>query len=185
VGYLGFIVKAGRALLLPMYKGTYERRAATPPSGPNASRDITIQQIKDLSRSVDYLKTRNDLAHERIAYFGTSFGAVMAAFGLAVEKRFKAAVIWSGGLPLSLAPRLPEAEPFNYLPRVTTPLLMLNGREDFTFPVESSQRPMFRLLGTADQDKRHVLFDGGHIHPFARVEKDTLEWLDKYLGPTH
>ena len=25
---------------------------------------------------------------------------------------------------------------------------MLNGRDDFTFPVESSQEPLFRLLGT-------------------------------------
>ena len=59
---------------------------------------------------------------------------------------------------------------------------MLNGREDFTFPIEEAQRPMFRLLGTPDADKRHVLYDGGHVFPFARVEKDTLEWLDKYLG---
>jgi hypothetical protein len=27
-----------------------------------------------------------------------------------------------------------------------------------------------------------VLYDGGHVFPFARVEKDTLDWLDRYLG---
>lgn len=59
---------------------------------------------------------------------------------------------------------------------------MLNGRDDFTFPIEESQRPMFRMLGTAADDKRHVLYDGGHVFPFARIEKDTLDWLDKYLG---
>jgi hypothetical protein len=59
---------------------------------------------------------------------------------------------------------------------------MLNGRDDFTFPIEESQRPMFRMLGTAPEHKRHVLYDGGHVFPFARIEKDTLDWLDKYLG---
>jgi hypothetical protein len=29
-----------------------------------------------------------------------------------------------------------------------------------------------------------VLYDGGHVFPFARIEKDTLEWLDKHFGPT-
>jgi len=180
MAYLGFIVKAGRALLLPMYKGTYERRLTAPPSGPNGARDLTVQQIKDLSRSLDYLHTRTDVDHERIAYFGTSFGAWMAAIALAVEHRFKTAVIWSGGLVT--ARRLPDVDPVNYISRVTTPLLMLNGRDDFTFPVDSSQMPMFRMLGTPEKDKRRILYDGGHIFPFARVEKDTLEWLDRYLG---
>jgi dipeptidyl aminopeptidase/acylaminoacyl peptidase len=80
---------------------------------------------------------------------------------------------------------LPEVDSINFAPHVTTPLLMLNGRDDFTFPIESSQLPMFRLIGTADADKRHVLYDGDHVFPFARVQKDTLDWLDRYLGQTH
>jgi dienelactone hydrolase len=180
MSYLGFIVKAGRALLLPMYKGTYERRLPAPVSGPNAFRDFRIQQMKDLSRSVDYLETRSDLDHERVAYFGVGMGGAAGPIALAVEKRFKAAVLWSGGFPLSDA--LPEVDPMNYAPHVTTPVLMLNGRDDFLFPIESSQLPMFRLLSTAVEDKRRVLYDGGHVFPFARVEKDTLEWLHKYLG---
>ncbi len=42
---------------------------------------------------------------------------------------------------------------------------------------------MFRSLGTPEADKRHTLYDGGHVFPFARIMKDTLEWLDRYLGP--
>ena len=183
MSYLGFFVKAGRALLLPMYKGTYERRLVPAASGPNAVRDTTIQQIKDLRRSIDYLETRVDIDRERLAYFGVSFGARLGAIGLAVENRFKAAVLWSGGLPQSS--KLGEIDELNYASRVTLPVLMLNGRDDFTFPLESSQLPMFRLLGTAEKDKRRVLYDGGHIFPFARVEKDTLDWLDKYLGVPH
>jgi eukaryotic-like serine/threonine-protein kinase len=180
LSYLGFVVKAGRALLFPMYKGTYERRLVPPPSGPNALRDVTIQDMKDLQRSVDYLESRRDIDHDRIAYFGVSLGARLGSIALAVEKRFKVAVLWSGGF--SLGTKLPDMEEINYTPHVTTPVLMLNGRDDFTFPVETSQIPMFRLLGTPEKDKRRVLYDGGHVFPFARVEKDTLEWLDRYLG---
>jgi hypothetical protein len=61
-------------------------------------------------------------------------------------------------------------------------VLLLNGRQDFTFPIESSQKPMFKWLGTAEADKRHGVYDGGHVFPFARIIKDTLDWLDKYLG---
>ena len=124
--------------------------------------------------------TRDDIDHSRLAYFGVSFGAAEAPIALAMEPRFKAAVVWSGGFRLTRP--LPEIDAISFAPHVKVPVLMLNGREDFTFPIEEAQRPMFRLLGTPDADKRHVLYDGGHVFPFARVEKDTLEWLDKYLG---
>ena len=180
MSYLGFIVKSGHALLLPMYKGYYERRLAAPPSGPNAYRDLTIKQVKDVRQSVDYLMTRPDVDHDRLAYFGVSSGATIAPMVLSMEPRFKIAVLWSGGLPITR--RLPEVDPMNFAPRVTIPVLMLNGRDDFSFPIEASQRPMLRLFGTADADKKHVLYDGGHVFPFARVQKDSLDWLDRYLG---
>ena len=53
-------------------------------------------------------------------------------------------------------------DPFNFAPRVTMPVLMLNGRYDFAAPLETSQRPLFRLLATPAKDKRHVLFESGH-----------------------
>ena len=99
---------------------------------------------------------------------------------LAVDRRFKTAILWSGGLPMT--PRLPETDPVNFAPRVTLPLLMLNGRDDFTFPVETSQEPMFRLLGTPAADKKRGVFDGGHVFPFSRMIKDSLDWLDRHLG---
>jgi cephalosporin-C deacetylase-like acetyl esterase len=181
MNYLGFIVKGGRALLFPMYKGTYERRLERPPDGPNARRDLTIQRMKDLQRSVDYVETRSDLDHGRMAFFGVSLGGVLAPIALAIEKRFGAAVIWSGGFRSNTT--LPEIDGINFAPRVTTPVLMLNGRDDFTFPIETSQLPMFRLLGTREPDKAHVLYDGGHVFPFARIMKGTLDWLDRYFGP--
>ncbi len=180
MAYLGFLVKSGRALLFPMYKATYERRLKAPLAGPNALRDTVIQQVKDVRRSIDYLRTRQDIAGDRLAYFGVSMGATIAPIVLAVERRFKTAILWSGGLPMT--PRLPENDPINFAPRVVLPVLMLNGRDDFTFPVESSQEPLFRLLGTPPAEKQRGLYDGGHVFPFSRMIKDSLDWLDRHLG---
>jgi len=184
--YLAFVLKAGRALLLPMYKGTYERRLEHRPDGPNARRDLTVARIKDLQRSVDYLRSRPDIDPDRLAYYGVSMGARLGNLALAIEKRFRVAVLFSGGFSTSVVADPPEIDPVNFAPRVTTPVLMLNGRDDFNFPVETAQAPMFQMLGTAAADKRHILYDGGHVFPFARIIKDTLEWLDKYMGvPGH
>ena len=50
-----------------------------------------IQQVKDVGRSIDYLRTRQDIAGDRLAYFGVSMGATIAPIVLAVERRFKTA----------------------------------------------------------------------------------------------
>jgi dipeptidyl aminopeptidase/acylaminoacyl peptidase len=78
---------------------------------------------------------------------------------------------------------LPEVEPINFLPRITQPVLMLNGQYDHYFPVETSQRPMFQLLGTPREHKRQVISEGGHFVPRPQLVKETLDWLDRYLGP--
>jgi pimeloyl-ACP methyl ester carboxylesterase len=68
--------------------------------------------------------------------------------------------------------------------RITIPVLMINGRYDYTFPLETHQKPMFDLLGTPPEHKRHVVYEAGHW-PFPRAEfiRENLAWLDKYLGP--
>jgi eukaryotic-like serine/threonine-protein kinase len=42
---------------------------------------------------------------------------------------------------------------------------------------------MFRLLGTPKENKRHVIYESGHAVPRTEVIKETLAWLDRYLGP--
>jgi dipeptidyl aminopeptidase/acylaminoacyl peptidase len=103
---------------------------------------------------------------------------------LAVEDRFKAAVLVSGGFPNWVA--LPAIDPINHAPRVRTPVLMVNGKEDSVFPYETSQRPMYELLGTNDEHKQHKLYPGGHglgALFSKQIRGDVLGWLDRYLGP--
>jgi eukaryotic-like serine/threonine-protein kinase len=176
-----FIIKSGRALMFPEYKNTYERLVSAPDSGTSAERDDTVAQVKDLRRSVDYLETRGDIDHDRLAYYAISFGAVLGPINLAVENRFKTAVLAAGGCDKDK--ELPEADPFNYAPHVKIPVLMINGRYDLMIPLETCQNPLFRALGTPAQDKQHVLFDSGHTPPLIPWMKETLDWLDRYLGP--
>jgi pimeloyl-ACP methyl ester carboxylesterase len=98
----------------------------------------------------------------------------------AVEPRFGASILVGGGLyPWK---RSPETDVFNFLPRVRVPTLMINGRHDYFFAVDTSQEPMFSLLGTAE--KEHVLFDSGHApSEKSDLERRMLSWLDRYLGP--
>lgn len=182
---LDFIVRSGRAVLFPVYKSTFERGDGVLNDRPNLTsnyRDHVIQWHKDVARSIDYLATRSDVDAQRLGYHGFSWGATMGPIVLALEERLKAAVLVIGGFWQQRG--LPEVEQLNFAPRVKTPVLMLNGRYDFVFPVENSQRPMFRLLGTPEPDKRHLLFDSGHSIPRKELITETLRWFDRYLGPT-
>jgi formylglycine-generating enzyme required for sulfatase activity/dienelactone hydrolase len=183
-GYAAIVPKSGRALLYPIYKGTYQRSDdLTDDTDPLSAsyRDHTIAWAKDLSRSIDFLETRTDIDREKLAYLGFSWGAEVAPVMLAVEGRFKAAILVSGGLDPYRT--LPEAEPFNFVSRVRIPVLMLNGRYDHRFPVEASQLPFFRSLGTPEKDKKHVIYESGHAPPRKDYIRESLDWLDKYLGP--
>jgi serine/threonine protein kinase/formylglycine-generating enzyme required for sulfatase activity/pimeloyl-ACP methyl ester carboxylesterase len=176
--YFEFLVRSGRAVLFPMYKGTYERRAEAL-SGPISLRDQVIQHYKDFARSLDYLATRPDIAGDRIGYNGLSAGPGFVM--LAEETRIRAAVLVSPGFH---SDDPPEIAGVNFAPRVNVPVLVINGRYDFVHPLETELLPMFRLLGTPPKDKRHVLFDTGHFMTVTpALMKETLDWFDRYLGP--
>ena len=178
---IDFLVKTGRAVLYPMIKGTYERRTPESP-GSTAERDRVIQQSKDLRRAVDYLETRPDIARDRLGYYGLSDGARLGLILVSQEPRIRAVVFSMGGLSPERKP--PEIDEINFANHVRIPALMLNGRYDLFYPAETDQVPMFRLLGAPPGDKRYVLFDAGHVLLQQNDMKETLEWFDKYLGPT-
>ena len=187
-----YVIMSGRALLFPIYKGTYERSTergrvwtvASIAQTPLAYRDWIIQMAKDLSRCIDYLETRDDIDSERIAYYGTSWGAELGPIMLAVEDRLDTGIFAVGGITPIDWPR--SVDMALYAQRVTTPVLMVNGREDAIMPLKTSQVPMYELLGTDDQHKKHKLYPGGHglFGLFNKqILKDVLDWLDLYLGP--
>jgi pimeloyl-ACP methyl ester carboxylesterase len=100
---------------------------------------------------------------------------------VALEPRLKAAIFLAGGLDADI-PVPPEADPVNFLPRITIPVLDIGGRDDFYF--RKWQDRFFALLGTPAERKRHVRVENaGHVPPRVDVIREVLAWLDRYLGP--
>jgi len=184
---VSFVVRSGRALIYPVYKGTYERRSDMQSDLQEASnlyRDHVIAWSKDIGRTIDYLETRSDIDTERLAYLGFSWGGAMGPVMTAVEQRFRTGVFIVGGLMMQDVQ--PMADPFNFLPRVTIPTLMFNGRYDSFFPLDTSIMPFYDNLGTLAADKKLVVTDSNHFvgaYNANQLMSETLDWLDEYLGP--
>ncbi len=69
------------------------------------------------------------------------------------------------------------------MPHVNIPVLMINGRDDFSASLEAQER-FLELLGTPQEHKRHVALQGGHVPNDRRGQiREVLDWYDKYLGP--
>ena len=66
---------------------------------------------------------------------------------------------------------------------ILPPGLMLSGHFDFIFPERRSQLPFFQALGTATDQKKRIAYDTGHNLPQTEMIKETLDWLDRTLGP--
>ena len=185
-----FLITSGRAVMYPVYKGTHERREDLPFDAKafiesRAYVDYVTYWMSDLTRSVEYLTTRNDIRTDELGYYGFSWGAQLGPIALALDERLGAAVLLAGGIGPG-QPR-PEVRPYHYAPRVRTPVLMVNGAHDAFFPLESSQKTLFELLGTAPEHKEHVVYPGGHsVFTSHRNQAigDILDWFDRYLGPT-
>ena len=179
--YVDYLVKNGRAVIFPIYKGTFERKI--PPITDVLSHQYTeyyIQLIKELSRSIDYLETRKDIDISRLGYYGVSWGGSLGSIIPAVEDRLKICILIKGGFPSN---RLkPEIDNINYVSRIKIPVLMLNGKYDVSFPLETNVQPMFDLLGTPSKDKRLCVYESDHNLPRDEMIKETLYWLDKYFG---
>ena len=175
-----FLVRSGRAVLCPVYQNTLERRHAD--AGPNAGRDYFIQSIKDARRAVELLASRPDVDSSRLGFYGISMGASAGLRLLALEPRVRVAVLAATGLTVGRTN--PELDRLNFVPRIRQPILVVNGRDDFLFPLETNQRPLVALLGTPPADKKLVLLEGGHILPRSNeLYRESLDWFDKYLGP--
>lgn len=184
IGSLDFILKSGRVLIFPIYKGTNERHDELNSDLQEETvlyKDHVVMWGKEFSRTIDYLETRSDIQADKIGYLGWSWGGFMGGIIPAVEKRIKAIVLNVGGMEMNRA--FPEVDQLNYLPRVTQPILMLNGKHDMFFPVETSQKPMYDLLGTPANLKKKIVYDAGHLVPRTDFVKETLVWFDQYLGP--
>ena len=180
--FVDYVIKSGRALLYPIYQGTYERQQQRILPGSIDNRELVVAQSKEVRRSIDYLETRPEIDRTRLAYLGVSAGTAYGVIYTALENRFKTIVVLDGGFFLgSVGPGLDQVD---FAPRIKVPVLMVNGRYDFTFSPARAQDPLFRMLGTPPADKKHVVFNTPHdiSQEKSKLSAEVLAWLDKYLG---
>jgi dienelactone hydrolase len=187
IDHLEFLLRGGRAVVFPIYRGTFERGTdlrSDIQDESNHWRDHVMAWTKDFRRSIDYLETRDEFDMDHLAFLGVSWGGAVAPMMVALEDRIRVAVIIVGGLLMQ--DTQPMADPFHFLPRVTQPTIMINARFDSFYPLETSGRPFFDNLGTPEDQRKLVIIDANHgVLSYARdqVVGETLAWLDEYLGP--
>jgi eukaryotic-like serine/threonine-protein kinase len=181
--FFDYVVQSGRAVMYPIYQETYERRARRERPGAAQAIDLTVQRFRDLGRSLDYLQTRPDMAGDKLGYMGVSMGAAEGViYATLAQDRLGAVVFLDGGFFLGQPPA--GGDQADFAPRLKKPVLMVNGRYDFTFPLERAQIPLYRMLGTASADKQHVVLETPHDVTALRpaLISAVLGFLDKYLG---
>ena len=177
--FIDYVIQSGRAVVYPVYKGTYER-----PGGDNTpvtaqGRELLIQQSKDIGRTIDYLETRPDIDRNKIGYMGVSMGAALGVVFTAVEDRLKAVVFLDGGF---FAQKLmPGTDQADFLPRLKAPVLLVCGKYDWIFLGKDA---MMRMLGTPPAEKRAVFLDTAHDVSEQRADlmHEVVAFLDKYFG---
>ncbi len=183
VKFFDYILQSGRAVIYPVYEDTYERRLKY--SLPGGAQNITMTEdwYKDVSRSLDYLDTRPDIDQKAMAYLGVSMGSAAGVIIVPLlQERLKTAILLDGGYFLDAPP--PGGDQADFAPRIKIPVLMVNGRYDYTFPLDKAQDPLFQMLGTPPDQKSHVVLDTPHDVTEQRPQlvKTVLVWLDHYLG---
>jgi serine/threonine protein kinase/dienelactone hydrolase len=175
--FIDYVIQSGRAVLYPVYKGTYERPGPDNTPSTAAGREILIQESKDLGRSIDYLETRADIDPNKIGYLGVSMGAALGVTFAGVEDRLKVAVFLDGGFYAEKL--LPGTDQADFAPRVRAATLMISGKYDWIY---LGKEALLRMLGTPD--KKAVTFDTAHDMSERRADliREVVSWLDKYLG---
>ena len=175
--FIDYLLKSGRAVMCPIYKGTFERIDEQEPvvlEGHQTLQWFTIW-TKDFSRSIDYLETRSDIDCSRIGYYGFSLGGLMGGIIPAVEDRLKVNILIVGGLH-------GDGAMVSFVSRIKIPTLMLNGKYDYTSPFDNNVKPFYEFLGTPEKDKKLIPYETDHYVPKNEMIREVLSWCDNYLG---
>jgi dienelactone hydrolase len=158
--------------------------------------------VIETRRLLDYLHTRNDIAHDRIYLLGASYGAITGSTAAAFDDRIRAAVLCYGGgkfryllnneeaaemmgalagpakafLTWLLAPSDPVQHVAAISPR---PVLLQNGTHDSVIGRPAAQA----LHAAAAEPKEVIWYDSDHVgldqdHTW-KVIHDAINWVKK------
>jgi len=178
-GELDFIVRSGRAAIVPIWKGSRERYLRFI---PRRQHEAAPAWYDDLGRTMTFIRDDPVLDEDKVAFMGFSYGALFGSLLLGLDERLKTGVLISGGI-YNVMPLEASFDVTNYAPRIRQPVLMVNGRFDPIVPWGLSQQRLLELL--PNPANQQVLFDelGHYGFPRHRFYRAVTDWLDEQLGP--
>ncbi len=178
------LIRSGRAVFSVELEGFLGRPHPPGWTYPDREQDEEVEyivaQVTEMRRGLDYLETRPDIDHSRIALLGISAGGGPGVFVSALESRYRSVIFGGSGISTSELRYAPAASRVNFVSRITAPKLLFQGRYDEDTSLKSEAEPMFRLFR---EPKRLEIFEGGHIAPLDVSVRVFTRWLDETMGP--
>lgn len=166
---------------------------------------------KDLMAAVDAILKRGYIDEKRLGITGGSGGGVLTNWAIGHTDRFAAAVsqrsiadwagfwytadftlfqpTWFKAAPWEAPQDFVRRSPITYIAKVTTPLMLIEGEDDFRTPPSDGGEQMFRALKYLKRPAVMVRFPG-ETHelsrsgrPWHRIERlrHIVGWFEKYL----
>ncbi|MEM7229868.1 MAG: S9 family peptidase [Planctomycetota bacterium] len=167
----------------------------------------------DVLDALDHAMINEWLDQDRMVVTGGSYGGYLVAWIVGNDHRFKAAaaqrgvyelntffgegnawrlVEWAmGGFPWEarIRPIIQRENPFTYVQRIRTPLMILHASQDLRTGVSQSEM-MYRALKELDKPVEYVRYpNAGHDlsrtgDPLQRMDRlnRLLEWFDRFLN---
>ena len=160
----------------------------------------------DVDAIADHLVAANISDGDKLGVGGWSYGGILTNYMITKSTRFKGAVsgasevnhranyghdvyqhFWEVelGLPWENIEAWESMNPFNDLGKVTTPTLVIGGKEDWNVPIQNSEQ-LYQVLKRRGIETQLVVYPGEH-HGIRRpsFQRDRyqrfLGWFDKYV----
>lgn len=187
---------------------TPEVRAQVPSNPAIAVWTFYIAAVDDITRTIDYLCTRDDVDPERIAAAGKSGGALTCLMAACREPRLEAVVSWKGGADFVEMGRirghgphyeaafkerpefretLAQADPINCAEHIfPIALAMINNRKDPEMPDHGAEALYAKLLPLYAQRPERLMLKFFETHKPTHNDQEKAfeagcEWLEKHL----
>ena len=161
----------------------------------------------DVDAIADHLVASGISDGDKLGVGGWSYGGILTNYVITQSTRFKGAVsgasevnhranyghdvyqhFWEVelGLPWENIEAWEKINPFNNLGKVTTPTLVIGGKEDWNVPIQNSEQ-LYQVLKRRGIETQLVVYPGEH-HGIRRpsFQRDRYErfvgWFDKYVA---
>lgn len=165
-----------------------------------------VSDFADVDAIADYLVDRGISDGNRLGVGGWSYGGILTNYVITKSSRFKAAVSGASevnhranyghdiyqlywevemGLPWENVEAWESINPFNDLGKVTTPTLVISGKEDWNVPVQNSEQ-LYQVLKRRGIETQLVVYPD-EFHSLKRPSfiRDRynryLDWYNKYV----